>query len=589
MKYSFKWDLDSIYPGGSTSPLLTQDIEDIEKKLSILSSRWKTIDMHGFIQEFQEIQLTLCEIESFIACVCAQDITDSKAEVLNANFQVLDSKNEVVSSLLNARLSILDDDTFQQLLSHPENEQIIFALTERREKGKKQLKPEVEALVSSLNIDGYHGWAQMFDALMGSIEIPFQGKRYSFGQIENLLSDPDRETRREVFEAITAAFDGKKTLFAQTLNHLAGYRINLFQAKGYTQILEEPLENNRMQHETLAAMWSAIEKNIDELTVFLKRKAELLGLEKLAWYDLEGPVKASSTSQVPYDEAVHTILKCFNKELPKLAAFSEHALEYGWVEVENRPGKRPGGFCTGFPSRQESRIFMTYSGTQGNVYTLAHELGHAFHNFVTHPLPEMAQHFRMSVAETASVFAENVVMNATLESAKTDEEKIKLLDDQLSRALSFLFNIRARYLFEATFYEERKKGYVSELRLSELMLNAQSKAYNNALSVYHPYFWAAKLHFYFSHQCFYNFPYTFGFLFSNGIYELRNTLDDFESNYIALLEDTGSMTVETLAKKYLNVDLTKPEFWEKSLAPVLRNIAQFTTLTEKISKTAISG
>lgn len=584
MKYSLTWDLDCIYPGGSTSPLLIQTLEDIENQLDILFKKWRDIDVQQFIDEFQEIQLTLSDIESFIICLASQDVTDSNAEVLHANFQMLDSKNDIISSLLNCRLSLLDEKTFEQFLKQPDNHEIEYILREKREEGKKQLAPEVESLISSLNIDGYHGWAQMFDALMGSIEIPFQDAMYSFGQIENFLSDSDRNIRREVFESISEAFDAKKTLFAQTLNHLAGYRLNLFHTKGYTQILEEPLENNRMEHETLAAMWSVIEKNVCELTKFLKRKAELLGLEKLAWYDLEAPLAITSANpHVPYEDAIQMILQCFNKELPKLATFSEHALEQGWVEAENRPGKRPGGFCRGFPSRHESRIFMTYSGTQHNVYTLAHELGHAFHNFVTHPLPEMAQRFRMNVAETASVFAENLLINTSLEMAKTEQQKIKLLDEQLSRALTFLLNIRARYLFEIAFYEERKKGYVSELRLSELMYNAQSTAYNNSLSCYHPYLWATKLHFYFSHVNFYNFPYTFGFLFSNGIYEMRHTFDNFEEKYIALLKDTGCMNVEMLAKKHLNVDLTKPEFWEKSLAPVLRNIALFTTLTEKIN------
>lgn len=581
MKYSFTWDLESIYPEGSSSPLLSQDIRMCEQRVNALVDTWETCDIQEFITEFQDIQLLLSEIESFILCLCAQDTTDSQAEVLNANFQSLDSKNDTVSALLNTRLYTLDESTFQALLSKKENEWISFNLQERREKGKKLHAPEFEKVLSDLSVDGYHGWGQMYDALIGSINVNIGDTRYSFGQAENLLSDPSRDVRQEAFSAISSAFDEKKTLFAQTLNHLAGYRSAFFSAKGYAHIIDEALENNRMQHETLAAMWSVIEQHLPDITQFLERKAALLGVEKLAWYDLEAPLSKGTSTHVAYEDAIGSILDAFKKELPKLATFAEHTFENGWIEVENRPGKRPGGFCTGFPDRHESRIFMTYSGTQANVFTLAHEIGHAFHNFVTHPLPEMAQKFRMNVAETASVFAENVVIHANLENASDPQEKIKLLDDQLTRAITFLLNIRARYLFEVAFYEERKNGYVSELRLSELMENAQKTAFNNTLSSYHPYFWAAKLHFFFSHVSFYNFPYTFGFLFSNGIYEMRNDFENFEEMYIHLLEETGCMSVESLAKKHLGVDLTKSTFWEQALSPVLRNISLFCELTKE--------
>jgi len=242
--------------------------------------------------------------------------------------------------------------------------------------------------------------------------------------------------------------------------------------------------------------------------------------------------------------------------------------------------KRAGGFCIDFPKSKKSRIFLTYGQTMNNVFTLAHEIGHAFHNVVIHPLPEMAQHIKMNVAETASTLAEMIVAKTATSKATSTQEKLLLLDDQASRSVSFLLNIQARFLFEQAFYEERKKGYIPSDRLSELMLFAQKEAFGDSLEGWHPLFWATKLHFYFTDIPFYNFPYTFGYLFSSGIYSAGKNDLDIENKYIALLQDTGQMNVEDLALKHLDVDLKKPDFWQNGLNLVTDEIQQFLDLAK---------
>src|SRR5699024_6353621 len=215
------------------------------------------------------------------------------------------------------------------------------------------------------------------------------------------------------------------------------------------------------------------------------------------------------------------------------------------------------------------------------VSTLAHELGHAFHSHVMRDLPALNRRYAMNVAETASTFAEMIVSDATVQEAKEKAEKVNLLDDKVSRAATMFMNIHARYLFETRFYEERKKGYVIDERLNELMLDAQKEAYKDSLSTYHPTFWASKLHFYSTGVPFYNFPYTFGYLFSLGIY--ARSLEEgegFEQKYIDLLRDTASMTTEELAEKHLSVDLTKPDFWQGGIDLIKQDIEEFLELTE---------
>ena len=230
---------------------------------------------------------------------------------------------------------------------------------------------------------------------------------------------------------------------------------------------------------------------------------------------------------------------------------------------------------------------MTYSGTPSNVSTLAHELGHAFHSYAMRDVHPLNRSYAMNVAETASTFAEMVVADASVKEAVSEEEKLVLLEDKIQRSVALLMNIHARFLFETRFYEERKQGYVSAERLNELMAEAQREAYGEALSEYHPGFWASKLHFYITDVPFYNFPYTFGYLFSLGIYAKAQTEPEgFEAKYMALLRDTGSMKVEDLARKHLGADLTKRDFWEEAVMTCIRDVEEFLELTDALVKKA---
>ena len=394
------------------------------------------------------------------------------------------------------------------------------------------------------------------------------------------MSSSDKaEIRKESFEALEFAWTEKEDFIAKALNHLAGFRLATYKKRGWDNVLEEPLSINRMKQDTLDAMWGAISKNKAPFVEYLNRKSAMLGEKAMHWYDLDAPV-SSSTKKMDFQQGAEFILKHFKEFGPKLEEFSRHAFENGWIEAENRPNKRPGGFCTGMPVSQESRIFMTYSGTMSNVSTLAHELGHAFHSYALRPVHWMNTRYAMGVAETASTFAEMIVADAAVRESKSSDEKIALLEDKIQRSVAFFMNIHARFLFETRFYEERKEGIVSATRLNALMEEAQREAYGDALDTVHPHFWASKLHFYITDVPFYNFPYTFGYLFSLSIYaKAKEEGTGFEEKYIALLQDTAVMSVEDLAMKHLQEDITEEAFWKKGIDLCIQDVQEFLQLT----------
>ncbi|MDH5160208.1 M3 family oligoendopeptidase [Heyndrickxia oleronia] len=593
--YSLTWDLDVFFKDGSNSEEFRNFLEKIKEEIISFNSevdKWDSIQvLHEetkFLELLKKLQTNsqmLTQAGAFVSCLQAQNTLDEKASELKGNVAELRAQLNTILTNFDDKLRRIEENQWQQLLQNPEIKELAFVLNERRELAKEKLPKEQEALVNSLSVDGYHGWGDMYDTLVSQVKIPFEENgeivELSVGQAHNKFSNPDRNVRATVFKNWEKAWDEKADMFATTLNHLAGFRLSLYKERGWDEVLKEPLSYNRMQKETLESMWQVISDYKKPLTDYLKRKAELLGIEKLSWYDLDAPIGKVNT-QFSYQEGAEFIIQHFGKFGDQLASFTKKAFEDSWIEAEDRAGKRPGGFCTSFPVSGQSRIFMTYSGTPSNVSTLAHELGHAFHSYALKNVHPLKRGYAMNVAETASTFAEMIVADASVKNAKSDEERLPLLEDKVQRSVALLMNIHSRFLFETRFYEERKKGIVSKKRLNELMLEAQKEAYGDGLEEYHPLFWASKLHFFITGVPFYNFPYTFGYLFSLGIYaQAQKEGKGYEEKYMALLQDTGSMKVEDLAMKHLNVDLTKRDFWEEGVKLCVKDVEEFLEATKQ--------
>ncbi|MGN7408440.1 M3 family oligoendopeptidase [Sporosarcina sp. SAFN-010] len=602
MKYNGTWDLESIFKGGTNSEDVQTKLESVKEDIVRYADQLKAWNsdpgndastLQKILKQQEVIGKGLGQVGTFINMWHDAFMDDEHASVVKGQVMELYSEIQQISTIFTKKLVAISDDQWSKLLKDDVLKEISFSLDEIREQGKRLLSEDEEKLIAKLNKDGIAAWSDLYNTVGSIMTVPFTDKDgkttdLSIGQAMNkMYADPDSDVRAELFEDWEKVWSKNGLVFADILNHLAGYRLTLQDAHGREGHLEEPLEYNRMTEETLRAMWSAVDAQKQTFLDYLAQKANLLGMDKLGWQDVDAPVAMGETkpTRFTYDEACDFIIEHFTSFGPKLTDFTKHALENRWVEAEDRSNKRPGGYCTSLPEFEESRIFMTFTGSPSDTSTLAHELGHAFHSHVMKDLPELNQGYAMNVAETASTFAETIIADATVKNATTDEEKVSLLANKLEGATAMFLNIRARFLFEDSFYKERAKGIVSEKRLNELMVEAQKEAFGDTLSSYHPHFWAAKLHFFIDSVPFYNFPYTFGYLFSLGIYaEYLKHPEGFEEKYIALLRDTGSMKVEDLAKKHLGVDVTKEDFWAAGIELVGKDVDEFVELTNKLQK-----
>ncbi|SFS45321.1 M3 family oligoendopeptidase [Marininema halotolerans] len=590
--YSLKWDLDVLFAGGSSSSEFQNYIESLERDIKKFDDLINTIGQHSLkelsiwkdiLDRWQDLLCRLGEAESFISCLTAQNMRDMGAQGLIGRLSIIETMYSAVLKKLDQIFFQMNEYEWRNMLDSTKFSSISFPLEERRQRMSELLTLESENLASDLAIDGYHAWGDMYSSIVSRITIPFSEDRrthqLSVGQAMNKLDSTDRTIRQEVFHSLNDAWQREEDLIASILNHLSGFRLSLYRHRGWDSPLKEPLDNNRISEETLFTMWEVIDQNKESLLKFLERKAELLGVKKLTWSDVYAPISKKEIS-ITYDEAVSTLLYRLQRFDPELADFAKEAFKERWIEAENRPEKRGGAFCTYFPDSKQSRIFTTFSGTSSVVSMLAHELGHAYHQYVMRNLPKLVQSCGMSLAETASTFTELIVSDAAIAEA-TSKQKTLLLEEKIRQAVSSLIGMQARFLFETRFYNERKMGFVSVKRLKELTVQAQQEAFSDSLSEYHPWLWASRHHYYITQVPFYNFPYTFGYLFSTGLY--KRSMDDgftFFNKYVNLLQDTGNMQAEKLAQKYLNVDLTSPEFWQSGIDLIKKDIDDFLELTE---------
>ncbi len=596
-----KWDLESIFPGGSQSKEfeafrqeIKNDIPKIKENFAKLPTELDDSNLESWVDFILKIQVFLDRINhgnSFAHCLVSQNVKDTKGHQIVGEMDVYASEYEKLMVSFEAFAKNQKDSEWKKLVEHEKLKNVAFYLNETREFARKKMDPQLESFATDMAVNGYHAWNRLYDKMYGDLTSDFtengETKKLSLGQLANKMAVSDRPTRKQAFDSIEEAWERRAELAAMALNYQAGFRLTMYEKRNWQSALFEPLHNSRISEETLNAMWGAVTKGTAKLTPYVKAKKKLLGIDKFAWYDQYAPV-GSSERLFSFEEAGDIIVKNIKEFSPEQSEFCRKALDKNWVEAEDRADKAGGGYCTRLPIAKEGRIFMTFSGSFSELATLAHELGHVYHGQVLKDQPAFASIYPMTLAETASIFYELLVKDAALNSATETDERLMLLDQRLQDAQTLFSNIYARFLFDKAFYVERKKGMVSRARLDEIMVQSQKEAFAGTLEgddAYHPLFWASKLHFFLTDAPFYNYPYTFGFLFANGVYNLaKKEGPSFAKKYDALLSDTGRMTAEEVAKKHLGVDLTKSEFWSGAVELALGDIDQFVKLVDEVTK-----
>lgn len=589
------WDLSSYFPefdGDAYREHIAQLEFDIAR-LENLADSLPTLEagkLEPWVELFlmdEAIMADFSHWASYVGCLAATDAQNERFQQESGRVSQMGARYRNAFAPVVAVFREADETAVQALAEREELEDCEYFLTRLKEEASRRMDTARERLASDLGVDGISAWGRLYDTLSGRLSFQMtageEGEReVPMAQKRELLQHADPEVRRQALVNSNAAWEDVAYTTAAALNAIAGTRLTLNRHRGVEDFLVEPLFGAATTRETLDAMWRAVDAERGPVLDYLRRKATLLGRERLGFQDLSAPLPGGGLPDYTWEQAADLVINSFGAAYPKLAAFAQEALDLRHVEAEKRAGKRPGAFCTTSLKSRESRVFMTFGGTLGDVQTLAHELGHAFHARILANKRPMASRYPMTLAETASTFAERLVQNALLaDPAVSDAVKRQVLRARLDDAAVFCCDIRMRFLFEVAFYTERLKGEVSVARCKELMLDAQRMAFADLLDPdeLDPMFWASKLHFYITGVSFYNFPYTFGYLLSLGLAERASAeKGGFTDTYEHFLALTGSATSEDAVRLALGEDLSQEGFWRRALAAPAKDAAQFESL-----------
>ena len=552
-----KWDLESIYPS-VTSPLFEDDINAIYQKAEELKSKSadKNSSILSILSLYDEMADIVENVGSYVYTSFSVNTTDR--DVLAAMGKA-EKAQTVASDASTVMVHYLSQRTDE--FSSPELEPYALFLKEVKTEAEHMMSLEEEALASEMLQVSASSWSRLQESVTASIH---DGDK-TLTQLRGLAMDSDRSVRKDAYEREVKILADNKTAIASALNGVKGTALLLEKRRGWKDPLDRSCNTARISRKALSALIEALEESLPIFRDYLKTKAKLLGLERLEWYDMFAPVGDASMS-FTFEEAKALIIDAYSSFSPEVGEFIKNALDSHWVDPEAHEGKIGGAYDIFFPKKKESRVMMNWEGTYDSVSTLAHELGHAYHDSVVKNYPASQRSYPMTLAETASIFGETVIFQEVLKKADKDQQ-LSLIEAYVQGACQVCVDILSRFYFERSAFEARKNGEVAADDFSAMMLKAQEDTYGDGLGTKHQYMWAVKGHYYNEGFSFYNYPYAFGQLFALGLFASKDSVPDFPKHYKEVLSMTGRFEAKEVAAA-AGCDIEDKEFWKKGISVI---------------------
>lgn len=592
-----RWDLSNLYLS-LDDPALAADIEAVKKSIQEATQAFETeylplLDpatslealnqvLNDYVEHANAMELMAGKIFAYLGATISTDSFNKAAEQLHSRLAIAMLPQRDLSVRIKSWLGALGDRLEKALEIPGVAHDHAFRLLEIAEESRYLMSEPEEILANELTLSGGGAWDDLQGVLTSqkSVEFELGGKTQSLPlpALINLRSHPDAEVRERAYKREQQVFEEMKEPLAACLNGVKGEVVTLDRKRGREDCLHSSLVKARIDRGTLEAMLGAIDDALPMFRRYFQAKARILGFEKLPWWSLFAPI-GEVNKEYTFDEARDLILEHYGSFSPELAEFARGAFEKHWIDAEQRPGKRGGAFCMGVDAVEESRIMSNFDGSFDQVMTLAHELGHGFHNYCAYQAGKtpMQTTTPMTLAETASIMCETIVLNAILKTVSDPLEERAILETTISSDAQTIVDIYSRFIFEKSVFEKRKESTISADEISELMLEAQRKTYGDGLDmdILNKFAWTWKPHYYSTYLSFYNYPYAFGSLFAKGLYSVyRERGEAFVEDYKALLASTGEAQAADLAARF-GIDIRSKEFWAASLAQIGEQIERY--------------
>jgi oligoendopeptidase F len=589
-----RWDLSALFPGLDSPEFaegfarLLSGIDDLaqifdEVGVSAAAGRTETVPLADFERVLNALNDVANRLESMGSYLYGCISTDSRNELAQARYSQFQERAVALDKLQTRFTAWVGTLPIEELVERSTiGAGHAFPLRQLHAAARHLMSEEAEALAAELSPSSGAAWAKLHDNLTSQItarvEVDGGEQTLPMSAIRNLALNPDRDLRRRAWQAELGAWEAHALPIAAALNGVKGQVLALSARRNWEDPLDESLFWSAIDRDILDVLVQEARTALPDFRRYLRLKARLLGITGLAWYDLFAPVGDAGRSWT-WQEATSFIDDQFGAYSDRLRGLARRAFAEHWIDAGPRPGKVGGAYCMWLLG-DESRILANYSPGYDGVTTLAHELGHAYHNLNEAGLTPLERRTPMILAETASTFCETLVKEAALVEAEPGE-RIYILEQSAQGACQVVVDILSRFDFEQSLFAGRRERELSVGELNRLMLVAQEATYGDALTKgeRHPYMWAVKGHYYSTDLSYYNYPYLFGLLFGLGLYAIYRTEPaSFPDRYDALLASTGRASAADLAARF-DIDLRDPGFWRSSLAVIRDDIDRLEELT----------
>ena len=586
MKALPKWDLTNIYSSLESEDYLSalEQLQDLKQSIVELakSQPHQEQEEAAWLKRYLMLSNSFNDLWSNLYAFAYMHFSTNTADfaAVNAMNKLDEIQAQVKSSLVifREKLSQLSSNLASLMAFEPELKKYTFVISEQLLWRSYQLSANEEELAQDLLRCSAELWSRLQEAISSNLTAVWDARKKikkTITELRALAFADKREVRKKAFLLEKKLWQSMQTPLAFSLNGVKGFTVVLNKRRSFTNVVEQSLFQARLSRRALEALLTSLHNALPDFRHYFRLKARALGLPRLAFFDLFAPLNRRQRKW-EFSQACDFIVSQFGNFSKELANFARRAFEKNWIDADPRQGKVGGAYCISLSLKKESRILCNFSGDFNSVTTMAHELGHAYHHEVLKHLPALLRDYPMTLAETASIFAENLVFEGALKELG-QTEKIGALEHFLQDAAQIVVDILSRYLFEKRVCDERSQRELSPEEICNLMLEAQRETYGDALDpkYLHPYMWAAKSHYYRPEMPFYNYPYAFGLLFGLALFNrFKEEGKSFTQRYKTLLQKTGCTTCQELTQE-LGFDIEKADFWESAMAIIRQRIQDF--------------
>jgi len=587
------WDLSGLF-SNQKDPKIDKVIDNLEKeaeqfvreyKGKIKAPDFKAKDLLNLFQRQEAFEAEMDELLTYSHILYDANMTVPESEEL---------KNKTIqfATEISQKLTFLELETAKFV--HENDELVKDPLLANYKHSLEKIKRRVPHLLSELEEQlilekdqfGIMQWSQLQGKWLGTrkFEVMVEGepKILSYNDANSLLSHPDRDTRISAIKSIYSTLGKDEYIFSTALRNICGDWMKIVERRKYDNALHDSLITNDASEQIIRNLMKTVEKNVDVYRRYLSLKAKLLNLPKLNYADVLAPLLEAPKKEYSWQETKQLILESYGKFNEEFAGYVEDMFKNNHIDATVRDGKRNGAYCASWFKGKSAFIFMNYTGQLREIFTLAHELGHAIHDYLAMGAQTFFNtHPGYTVAECASIFGELLLTDLLLEKSDSDVIKKTILASVLDEAGMAVFQVSARYWFEEGLYDAiSRKEYLDGQMICKNWLAGRNKIYGDSISFDKEldWEWTMKPHYFRVGLRFYNYPYVYAQLFVYALYQKYKTEGKaFIPKFKKLLTAGGSLSSVELGK-IVGLDITKSEFWELGI----KQYDDFTTELEKL-------